>query len=157
MLFLSSAENPPSWGLHINWSNTMLQSLSPWLSVPQQSSIGPQTVETTNNFTYLGCTISHNNSCNDDIKRRIAIATSTMSKLASVWRSPRLSLKAKLRLYDSLVILVVTYSAASGHSPRLNNFASTPSTPKACAEYWVSAGMILSPILKSTPEPDNTH
>ena len=78
-------------GLHINWSKTMLQPPCPWLSVPQQSIIGPQTVETTNNFTYLGCTISHNNSCNDDIKRRIAIATSTMSKLSSVWRSPRLS------------------------------------------------------------------
>ena len=93
----------------------MLQSLSPWLSVPQQSIIGPQTVETTNNFTYLGCTISHshNNSCNDDIKRRIAIATSTTSKLSFVWRSPRLSLKTKLRLYDSLVISVVTYSATS--------------------------------------------
>ena len=61
----------------------------------------------------LGCTISHNNICNDDIKRRIAIATSTMSKLSYVWRSPRLSLKTKLRLYDSLVISVVTYSAAS--------------------------------------------
>ena len=94
-------------GLHINWSKTMLQSLSPWLSIPQQSIIGPQTVETTNNFTYLGCTISHNNSCNDDIKRRIAIATSTMSKLSSVWRSPRLSLKTKLRLYDALIILIL--------------------------------------------------
>ena len=91
----------------------MLQSLSPWLSVPQQSIIGPQTIETTNNITYLGCTISRNNSCNDDKKRRIAIATSTMSTLSSVWRSPRLSLKTKLRLYDSLIISVVTYSAAS--------------------------------------------
>ena len=93
--------------------NNWLQSLSPWLSVPQQSIIGPQTVETTNNFTYLGCTIFHNNSCNDDIKRRIAIATSTMSKLSSVWRSPCLSLNNKVRLYDSLVISIVTYSAAS--------------------------------------------
>ena len=100
-------------GLHINLSKTMLQSLSMWLSVPQQSIIGPQTVETTNNFTYLGCTISHNNSCNDNIKRRIAIATFTMSNLSSVWRSLRLSLKTKLRQYDSLVICVVTYSAAS--------------------------------------------
>ena len=113
MLFLSSAENPPSWAY---------VSIGQWLCCspsacgcpyPQQSIIGPQTVETTNNFTYLGCTISHNNSCNDDIKRRIAIATSTMSKLSFVWRSPRFSLKTELRLYDSLVICVVTYSAAS--------------------------------------------
>ena len=57
---------------------------------------------TTNNFTYCGST-----NC------RITIDTSTMSKLASLWTSSRLSLTLKMRLYNSLIISIITYTSAS--------------------------------------------
>ena len=39
----------------------------------------------------------------------IAIATSTMSKLSSTWASSRLFLALKMRLYNSLIISIITY------------------------------------------------
>ncbi len=67
----------------------------------------------TDNFTYLGSTIASNNSSLNDVNRRIAIATSTKSNLSSLWTSFRLSLALKMRLYNSLIISIITYSSAS--------------------------------------------
>ena len=58
--------------------------------------------------TYLGSTIGFN-----DVNRRIAIATSTISKLSPIWTSSRLSLALKMRLCNSLIISIITYSSAS--------------------------------------------
>ena len=113
MLCLCLTNNPKKHGLHVNWSNTKLQSFSPWMPTPPSTLIGAQPVTTTDNFTYLGSTIASNNSCFNDVNRRIAIATSTMSKLSSIWTSSRLSLALKMRLYNSLIILIITYSSAS--------------------------------------------
>ena len=100
-------------GLHVNWSKTKLQSFSPWIPTPPSTIIGTQPVTTTDNFTYLGSTIASNNSSLNDVNRRIAIATSTMSNLSSLWTSSRLSLALKMRLYNSLIISIITYSSAS--------------------------------------------
>ena len=64
-------------------------------------------------LTYIGSTIDSYNSSFNDVNRRIAIATSTMSKLSSLWTSSRLSLALKMRLYNSLTISTITYSSAS--------------------------------------------
>ena len=106
-------EQSQQLGLHVNWSKTKLQSFSPWMPTPPSTLIGTQHVTTTDNFTYLGSTIASNNSCFNDVNRRIAIATSTMSKLSSIWTSSRLSLALKMRLYNTLVISIITYSSAS--------------------------------------------
>ena len=100
-------------GLNVNWSKTKLQSFSPWTPTPPSTLIGTQHVTTTDNFTYLGSTIASNNSSFNDVNRRIAIATSTMSKLSSPWILSRLSLALKMRLYNSLIISIITYSSAS--------------------------------------------
>ena len=97
-------EQSQKLGLHVNWSKTKLQSFSPWIPTPPSTLIGTQPVTTTDNFTYLGSTIASNNSSLNDVNRRIAIATSTMSNLSSLWTSSRLSLALKMRLYNSLII-----------------------------------------------------
>ena len=106
-------EQSQKLGLHVNWSKTKLQSFSPWIPTPPSTLIGTQPVATTDNFTYLGSTIASNNSSFNDVNRRIAIATSTMAKLSSIWTSSRLSLVLKMRLYNSLIISIITYSSAS--------------------------------------------
>ena len=58
-------------------------------------------------------TIASNNSSFNDVNRRIVIATSTMSKLSLLWTSSRLSLALKMRLYNSRIISIITYSSAS--------------------------------------------
>ena len=100
-------------GLHINWSKTKLQSVSSRIPTPPSTLIGTQPVTTTHNFIYLGNTIVSNNSSFNDVNRRIAIATSTMSKLSSIWTSSLLSLALKMRLYNSLITSIITYSSAS--------------------------------------------
>ena len=90
-------------GLNVNWSKTKLQSFSPWTPTPPSTLIGTQPVTTT----------ASNNSSFNDVNRRIAIATSTMSKLSSLWILSRLSLALKMRLYNSLIISIITYSSAS--------------------------------------------
>ena len=85
-------EQSQKLGLHVNWSKTKLQSFNPWIPTPPSTLIGTQPATTTDNFTYLGSTIASNNSSFNDVNRRIAIATSTMSKLSSLWTSSRPSL-----------------------------------------------------------------
>ena len=99
-------EQPTILGLHVNWSKTKLQSFNPGMPTPPSTLIGTQPVTTTDNFTYLG---SNNSSY---VNRRIAIATSAMSKLSSIWTSFRLSLAIKMRLYNLLSISIMTYSSA---------------------------------------------
>ena len=106
-------EQSQKLGLHVNWSKTKLQSFNPWIPTPPSTLIRTQPVTTTDNFTYLGSTIASNNSSFNDVNRRIAIATSTMSKLSSLWTSSRLSLTLKMRLYNSLIISIITYISAS--------------------------------------------
>ena len=106
-------EQSQKLGLHVNWSKTKLQSFSPWIPTPPSTLIGTQPVTKTDNFTYPGSTIASNNSSLNDDNRRIAIATSTMSNLSSLWTSSRLSLALKMRLYNSLIISIITYSSAS--------------------------------------------
>ena len=48
-----------------------------------------------------------------NVNCRIAIATSTMSKLSSIWTSSRLSLAIEIRHYNSLMISIITYSSVS--------------------------------------------
>ena len=99
--------------IHVNWSKTKLQSFSPWIPTPPSTLIGTQPVTTTDNCTYLGSTIASSNSSFNDVNRRIAIATSTMATLSSIWTSSRLSLALKMRLYNSLIISIIAYSSAS--------------------------------------------
>ena len=85
-----------------------------------------------------------NNSSFSDANRRIDIATSTMSKLSSLWTSSRLSPALKMRLYNSLIISIITYSSASwtltkAQKKRLDAFNTKPS-----AAEWASAGTITS-------------
>ena len=140
---------------HVNWSNTKLQSFRPWMPTPQSTLIGAQPVTTTDNFTYLGSTVASNNSSFSDVNRRIAIATSTMSKLSSIWTSSRLSLALKMRIYNSLIISIITYSSASWTLTKAQKNASTPSTQKPSAALWASAGTTPSRTPQFSPAPDN--
>ena len=118
-------EQSQKLGLHVNWSKTKLQSFSPWMPTPPSTLIGAQPVTTTDNFTYLGSTIASNNSSFNDVNRRIAIATSTMSKLSSIWTSSRLSLALKMRLYNSLIISIITsasWTLTKAQKKRLDAF-----------------------------------
>ena len=126
-------EQSQKLGLHVNWSKTKLQSFNPWIPTPPSTLIGTQPVTTTDNFTYLGSTIASNNSSFNDVNHRVVIATSTMSKLSSLWTSSHLSLALKIRLYNSAhnhdnhlqLSLMDTYQSAE-ETPRCLQHKSPP-------------------------------
>ena len=105
--------------MYVNWSKTKLHSFSPWIptySIYHQHSSEhnlSQQHRRHRNTTCHNSIVASNNSSFNDVNRRIAIATSTMSKLSSLWISYRLSLALKMRLYNSLIISIITYSSAS--------------------------------------------
>ena len=82
--------------------------------VPAQPSIyiNQEVLENTDNFTYLGSTITSNLSLDKEIDIRIAKASATMSKLSKkVWDNNKLSLKTKIKVYQACVISTLLYSS----------------------------------------------
>lgn len=69
-----------------------------------------QMLEEVRDFNYLGSFVSTDGSSTKEIKTRIGIATSAMTRLASIWKS---SLQAKVRLYKSLVLSTLLYGCES--------------------------------------------
>ena len=62
-------------------------------------------------FTYLGGVISSDGSCERDIGRRIGLATGVVSSLSSIWASKELSQQTKIRVYQTLVLSILTYNS----------------------------------------------
>ena len=105
---LSTAAAP--FGLKLSWTKTKLQSLG---SGPPAETviIGGTPVESVDEFIYLGSKQTSDGYCRPDMLRRIALASSVMGSLCSVWRCSQLSLKTKVHLYRALVMSVLLYSA----------------------------------------------
>ena len=79
-------------------------------------------------FTYLGSTITDNLSLDAEIDKGIGKAASTLARLtARVWTSPKLSVKAKMAVYNACVISTLLYGSETwttyaGQERRLNSF-----------------------------------
>ena len=79
-------------------------------------------------FTYLGSTITDNLSSDAEINKMIGKAVSTLARLtARVWRSPKLSVKTKMAVYNACVISTLlygreTWNPYAGQERRLNTF-----------------------------------
>ena len=154
-------EQSQKLGLHVNWSKSKFQSFSHWMPTPPSTLIGAQPVTTTDNFTYLGSTIASNNSSFNDVNRRIAIATSTMSKLSSIWTSSSLSLALQMRLYNSLIISIITYSSASwtlakAQKKRLDAF-NTKSLRRIVGVRWYDYVTNASILTRTRQQPLTTQ
>jgi len=69
------------------------------------------TVESVDNFVYLGSVQSSDGYCRPDMKWRIGLASSVTSSLRTIWTDKRLSLSTKLRVYQTLVLSVQLYAS----------------------------------------------
>lgn len=63
------------------------------------------------NFKYLGSMIDGTASASLEIRRRIALATTTFGSLNRIWRSNELSWKTKASLYKALILSIMLYNA----------------------------------------------
>jgi len=99
-------------------------------------------IEKVDDFCYLGSYISHNGSCEKDVRVRIGKATAVFGKMRKIWKNKCISLKVKMRLYVAIVLSTILYSAevwplTATLTKRLN--AAQPITDGKGAS-WVSPG-----------------
>jgi len=73
--------------------------------------VSSSTVETVNEFCYLGSIIQDDSSCDKDIRARLGKANGVFGRLTNIWRDNGLSLHKKFGLYEALVLLTLLYGA----------------------------------------------
>ena len=93
------------WGLKINASKCKI--LSP--ESQDTIEINGEPVENVDQFVFLGSVVPNTS---DDVKRRIALASSAFGRLKdNVWRNRAISSSLKMRLYASLILPIAIYAS----------------------------------------------
>ena len=79
---------------------------------PPHISIGDTELKTTQQFTYLGCTISSDAKIDKEVDSRLAKANSSFGSLYKrVWNSKNLKSNTKIRVYRSVVLTTLLYGS----------------------------------------------
>ena len=68
-------------------------------------------VEVVEDFCYLGSFLSSNSNCDKDCLTRNGKAASVFGRLKAVWKNKYISFPVKVKLYESLVMSKLLYSA----------------------------------------------
>ena len=93
------------WGLKINASKCKVMSPDPTCDVH----IELEPVENVDNFVFLGSVVPDTS---DDVKRRIALASSAFGRLKKqVWSNKEIQNQLKLRLYYALIVPIAIYAS----------------------------------------------
>jgi len=95
-------------GLNTSWSKTKIQNLGHGVT-PAPVQLQGHIVESIDRFTYLGSDIYSSERSTPEILRHIGLASNIFGRLANTWKRTGLSLQAKIRLYNALVISVLLY------------------------------------------------
>ena len=64
-------------------------------------------------FKYLDATPTKNGTCDQEVRIRLAQATSAMVRLTTIWESTHIRFKLKYNLYRSLILSILTYGCES--------------------------------------------
>ena len=70
-------------------------------------------VERVTEFNFLGALITQDGGCKMEIRRRLAMARSTMVKLSKIWADRGITKATKIRLVRALVFPIATYGCES--------------------------------------------
>ncbi|KAI8487879.1 hypothetical protein Bbelb_343270 [Branchiostoma belcheri] len=66
-------------------------------------------LEEVDSFTYLGGTITKDGSSQEEVRRRLGVATSAFSRLSRLWKTNNISFSVKHKLYKALVVTILLY------------------------------------------------
>lgn len=103
--------NAGKMGLEINANKTCIMKIK---STDQRNiQIEENVIENVSEFNYLGSVISNKGGCKNDIKRRIGRAQYTFNSMIKIWLTKELSLKTKIRLFNSNVKSILLYGCES--------------------------------------------
>lgn len=67
--------------------------------------------ETVSHFNYHGSLIINSGGCEDEIRRRLAMARTATAKLTKIWKDNGITKNTKLRLINTLFFSIATYAA----------------------------------------------
>ena len=97
-------------GLYMNTGKTKLMKIGSFEET-ESIQVGGGQIENVEEFCYLGSVISRDGSCDKEIRTRMGKANTTFGRLTNIWKSKRLHLQVKIRLYESLVLSTLQYGA----------------------------------------------
>ena len=102
-------DNASQVGLKININKTKVMRLNPNVQKPVK--INENEIEDVNTFTYLGGVVTSTGGCDEDITNRLGKAKAQFGRLRKIWNSSKFSIQTKVKLYNSLVLSVLTYGS----------------------------------------------
>ena len=70
-----------------------------------------QSLDQVNHFVYLGSVVSASGGADEDIERRINLARQAFANLKQVWRSTYISVKTKVRIFNTNIKTVLLYGS----------------------------------------------
>nr|XP_043069933.1 uncharacterized protein LOC122322283 [Drosophila bipectinata] len=73
--------------------------------------IGDNTIDFVDSFTYLGTIITSNGGVESDVENRLRKARSAFGRLHRVWRNQQTNRKTKLRIFNSCVKSILLYGS----------------------------------------------
>ena len=103
------ADNAGCIGLKISKKKSEVMTLN--VENPQRIKVSDEELPITEEFTYLGSTVTNSGGAGKDITNRIGKARNTFYLLNNVWKSQHYGLKTKLRIYNSCVLSTLLYGS----------------------------------------------
>ena len=85
-----------------------------------------QALTSTETYTYLGSIVRQDGGTNVDILSRLSKARNAFRSLNAVWRSLQYSIKTKLKLYQSCILLILQYGSECWRMTEHNKFQENP-------------------------------
>jgi len=107
-------------GLYIDAAKTKAMPVSSEYNTSGDILVDGNPIEYVEEFCYLGSIIQHNSSCDADIRSRIGKANSVFARLNRIWKDRKLSQQIKMRLYESLILSTLLYSAETWNMTVVN-------------------------------------
>ena len=98
-------------GLKINTNKTKVMAIN--TNQNTNITLNGENLETVNRFTYLGSVITDKGGTEEDIAVRIGKANQAFRALQTVWNSKTISIKTKMRLFNSNIKTVLLYGCES--------------------------------------------
>ena len=96
-------------GLSLNIQKTKIMASGPITSWQ----IDGETVETVNDFIFLGSKLTADGDCSHEIKRHLLLGREVMTNLDSILKSRNTTLPTKVRLVKAMVFPLVLYGCES--------------------------------------------
>ena len=96
-------------GLKLNIQKTKVMASGPITSWE----IDGETVETVSDCTFLGCKITADGDCSQEVKRRLLLGRKVMTNLDSILKSKDITLPTKVHVVKAMVFPVVMYGYES--------------------------------------------